>query len=239
MNVDGVDRRARDLVRNVEPRLPGADQLPVLRILQLDLCRGRDLGGLCGDTAERRGTSARTVGDHAVRRRTFSSRHVPAGGGGRNEHLARGGAGTPQVVLRRGDGAAGAGRHVAPGPIATAVLVRRGELGLYLAPVAFQFFGDQHRQGSKDALTHLRLGDTNDHAVIGLDHDPDRDFRTRLGCAYRPWSERDIETECERAANGGGAGEKGAAAEVRNAAHGDFIPLTRWLAAAWIAARMR
>ena len=43
----------------------------------------------------------------------------------------------------------------------------------------------------------------------------------------------------KRAAGGGRAGEECAAIDPRGAAHGVFIPLTRWLAAAWIAARMR
>src|SRR5207344_2280201 len=116
VNVDGVDRLARDLVRNIQPPLPGTDQLPVLRILQRDLCRGRHIGGVRGDTAEGRGASARTMGDDAVGGGTFLGGHVPRGGGGRNEQLARGGARAPQVVLRRRDGTAGAGRHVAPGP---------------------------------------------------------------------------------------------------------------------------
>ena len=117
--------------------------------------------------------------------------------------------------------------------------MRRGEFGLHLGPVAFQFFGNQHRQRGKAALTHLRFGDTNDDAVIGFDHDPDRDFAAGLGCADGPWTERDVEAERERATDGRGTGEKRAAIDLRDAAHVLFIPLTRWFAAAWIAARTR
>ena len=188
-HVDGVDRLARDLVGDVEPPLRRADQLPVLRILQAGPAPAA--ASAAAAAATRPNVTVRPLGRWVMTlfaARALGGRHVPARGGGGDQHLARGGAGLAQVVLRRADGAAGAGRHVAPDAVAPAVLVRRGELGLHLAPVAFELFGDQHRQRGEAALAHLRLGDADDHGVVGLDHDPGGDFRRALGCACRPRS---------------------------------------------------
>jgi hypothetical protein len=165
--------------------------------------------------------AARAVGDHALRGRAFGLGHVPVRGSSRNEHGACGGAGAAQIVLRGADRAARARRHVAPNTIALAVLVRRRELGLHLAPVAFELFRDQHRQRRKAALAHLGLGDADNHGVIRLDHDPGGDLPGRSRGMRGPrGTERNFKAENQRAAHGGDAGEEGAAVEVRNSAHG-------------------
>ena len=154
-HVDGVDRLARNLIGNVEAPLARADQLPVFRLLERDLCGGRDVGGGGRDAAEGDAAAAGAVGNHALRGGAFAVRHIPARGGCGNEHGAGRRAGAAQIALRGADGAARARRHVAPDPVALAILVRRRELGSHLAPVAFELFRHQHRQGGKAALSHL------------------------------------------------------------------------------------
>ncbi len=66
LDVDAVDHRAGDLVGGVEPLDALADQLPVLRILQLDVGRRRQLRGGFGDLAVGRGPARRRVRDDAV-----------------------------------------------------------------------------------------------------------------------------------------------------------------------------
>jgi hypothetical protein len=235
-HVDGVDRRAYNLVGHIEAALRRADQFPVFRFLQLDLRGRRHRGGRLRDAAERDGAASGEMGDDAARGGAFRARHVPPRSRRCEQHLARRGAGAPQIVLRGRDGAAGAGRHVAPGAVAAEVLARRHELGLHLAPVAFELFGDQHGQCGEGALAHLGAGDADDHGVVGLDHDPGGDLRPVL-CSPPPRTEGNVEAERERAADRGDALEERAAVET-GAAHGER-PTRTLAAAAWIAARMR
>src|SRR5262249_57242343 len=109
--------------------LPGADQLPVLRLLQGDLRGWSDVGGGRRDAAERDVAAAREVGDHALRGGAFGVGYVPTRGGSGNKHRARGGAGVAQVALRRADGAARAPRPLCPHPLPPSILLAPRELG--------------------------------------------------------------------------------------------------------------
>ena len=62
------------------------------------------------------------------------------------------------------------------------------------------------------ALAHLRAGDADDDGVVGPDHDPGVDLgRAVLGADDLGAAERNVETEREPAADGGGADDEGAA----------------------------
>ena len=116
-----------------------------------------------------------------------------------DQHLARGGTGGAQQVLRITDAAAAAGREVAPDAVTPEILVRGGEFDRHLAPVAFQLLGDQHRQRGEHALAHLRPRDPDDDSVVRPDHDPSVDFGRASGARdIRP--ERDLEAKREPAA---------------------------------------
>src|SRR5262249_28089758 len=78
--------------------------------------------------------------------------------------------------------------------------------------------GDQHRQRRENALAHLRLGDADDHGVVGLDHDPGGDLADARRCGARSRTEWDAESQRQRAARCRDAGEKRPTAE--RARHG-------------------
>ena len=140
VHVDPVDRIAQDLVDDLEPPLRRSDQLPFGGVLELDIVGRLDAGGRLGNLTERQAAPARNVSDDAPRRPAFGGRDVPPRGGGADEHFARGRAGPAQKVLRGANRAAAAGGHVSPGTISLEVFRRRGELGLDLAPIAFELF---------------------------------------------------------------------------------------------------
>ena len=99
--------------------------------------------------AESRAAAAGRMNDHAAYCATLGGGDLPLRGGRGDQHLARGGAGLTKKFLRARNGAAAAGRHVAPDPVAREIFVRRGKFGLDLAPVAFELFGDQHGSAVK------------------------------------------------------------------------------------------
>ena len=102
-HVDAVDRLAPHLVDGVQPPRGLADERPVLRVLERDLAGGTILRGGCGDLAE---TDRRPLGRWVMTlflRAAFRGRHVPLRGGRGDQHLARGGAGLAQRLLRVAD----------------------------------------------------------------------------------------------------------------------------------------
>src|SRR5262249_12538323 len=149
LDVDAVNRRARDLVGRIETLHTLADQLPVLRVLQLDVRGWYDLRSNLGDLAIARGSAGWRMRDDAVGSGAFGGRHFPFIGGGLDQHHARGGAALAHIVLRGADAAAAAGRIVAPDPLAGDILAGRGEFGRHLRPVALQFLGAKLREAGE------------------------------------------------------------------------------------------
>ena len=224
LDVGAVDHRAGGLVDGVEPLDALADDLPVLRILQLHLGRRLELGGGFNHLAVCRRLARRRVGDDAVGGGAFRGRHLPFVRGGLHQHHARGGAALADVVLAGADAAAAAGREIAPGALACDTLSGGRIFGDDLRPVAFELFGDQLGEAGEGALTHFHGG------VIGADHHPDIDFGRAIGGADDCRSaEGNIEADGETGAGGSRADHEAAASELGHDVLVHGIPLKRSL----------
>ena len=250
LHVDGVDLAAVELVGGVEPFHRLAGNLPILRILELDLLRigGLQLGSRSRDFAVGRDALAGGVRDDALLDGEVGDRNFPLVGGRLQQHRARGGAALADILVRAADAAAAASRHVAPHAVAREILSRRGILGRDLAPVALELLDDELSESGQRALAHLRARDANDHSIVRLDDDPGIHLG-RGGCllcdgiGQARWQ---VKSECETATGGGRADQELAATEADGFRHSAppyaFLPSTAALllpAARWIAARMR
>ena len=116
--------------------------------------------------------------------------------------------------------------------------MRRGVFRRHLAPIAFQLLGDQLRQRGHGALPHLGARDAHDHDIIGLDHDPGRDFgrggaRSTLHLSA---SLGHADSQGEAAGRGGAGDDEAATGKLRHMCHGAILPHA--LASEWIAARI-
>src|SRR5262249_57340966 len=98
----------------VEPLDALADDLPVLRVLKLDLGRRLDLGGGFRHLAVSRRAAGRLVRDHAVRCAAFGGWNFPLIGGGLDQHLAGHRAAFADELVRLANAAAAGGGEVTP-----------------------------------------------------------------------------------------------------------------------------
>src|SRR5262249_39626215 len=128
-----------------------------------------------------------------------------------------GGAAAADIVLRGADTAASAGRHLTPDAFAGEVLPGRDLFRLHLVPIALELFGDELDEARNRTLSHLRARDTNHAGVVGFDDDPGIDLGTVIGALRRGGidARRQIESECEPTARGGGADNERAARKLR------------------------
>ena len=236
LEVGAVDLLAGQLIEGVEPLERLAGDLPVLRILELDVFRRLDLGGGQGHLAVGGGAAGGRVREHAVGRRHLGDRDLPFVGRGLLEHLARRGAALPHVQVRGADATAAAGREVAPYPLAGDALAGRRIFPGDFRPVGFELLGDQLGETGERALAHLGAGDADDDGVVRADHHPGIDFRRAvLREDDLRAAERNVEADGEPAAGGGCADDEGAAIYFWHVVHG-CLP-HHALAAAWIASR--
>src|SRR5215472_2478453 len=219
LDVDSKSLAAVELVGGIEPFQRLAGDLPVFRIHELDSLgvRRLELGGAGSELAVAERTPRRGVGDDAVSDRQFADRHLPLHGRGLQQHHARGGAAAANVVLRGPDTAAAAGRHLAPDALAGEVLPRRDLFRLYLVPIALELFGDELDEPRDRALSHLRARDTDHAGVVGFDENPRIDLGAFSGALRNGGTEarRQIESECEPTARGGGADDERPARKLR------------------------
>ena len=250
LDVDGVDLAAVELVRGIEPLQRLARDRPVLRILELDALgiRRLDLGGGRGDLAVAHRTLRCGVGDDAVRDLQLADRHLPLVGRGLEQHDARGSTAAADVVLRRADTAAAAGPHLAPGALARKIGAGGDLLGRHLLPVALELLGDELGEAGDRALAHLRTRDADHAGIVGFDGDPYIDFGAVSGGALRHCraeAQRQVESQCESPACGGGADDEFAARKLRGFIADDLVHggppqvLDVSLAAMWTAVRTR
>ena len=220
LEVDAVDLLAGQLVEGVEALDALARDLPVLRVLELDVLGRLELGRGLGDLAEGGGAAGRLVGDHAVGRAAFGGRHFPLVGRGLDQHLACRCATLADIFVGGADAAAAAGGHVAPHALAREVLAGGRKFRGHLRPVAFEFLGDQLGKPGERALAHLGTGDAHHDGVVGADHDPGIDFGGAVGGTHDVGPERNPQAEGEAAAERGGADHEGTAIDVGNVIHG-------------------
>ena len=231
-HVDGVDRLARDLVGDVEAPLPACRSASSPSDPSTGPAPAAASSAAAAATrAERDGAAARAMGDHAVRGACIRR---PARSSARR---------------RRRSASRARWRRRGASPAATTLMER-------LAPVDMLPQTRLRRRFScgeaNSALTLLQSHSSSSATSIGSAVKlpwPISDLATRMmtvssgsitiqavisgasDCARAPvGAERDVEAERQRAAGRGGAGEKRAAVDVRAAAHGVCIPLTRWLA---------
>ena len=176
-HVDGVDRLRGDFGEDVEPPARCARKRPLAGLFQLDVLRRRNLRRIFSDGPEGQFAAARPMRDRAGASQAFRRRHIPTRRGGRDQHLARGGAGLPQIKLRGRDRAAGAGRHVAPNFMAVKIFEGGDELGTDVRPITFEFFRDQHGEPGLRALPHFGVRDANHRRIVRVNDQPCGDFR--------------------------------------------------------------
>src|SRR5712692_5723696 len=120
------------------------------------------------------------------------------------------------IVLRGADAAAAAGAHLAPDALAGEVRSGRNLFRFHFLPIAFELFADELDEARDRALSHLRARHTNHAGVVGLDDDPGIDLCAVIGGALREGEAgRQIESEREPTARGGGADNERAARKLR------------------------
>ena len=172
--VDAVPGLAgRDVPRVDRLELALADVAELRRVLELDRIPGghRLRGGRFCQRAIPETAPGRNVHHLVVLGLHFADRHLPALGGGRFEHLARGGA----AAAHRIEEVARAARAV--GVLVAVALLVAGRLHhAHALPVGFELVGDDHRHAGANALAHLgAVADDADDAVRG-----DRDEHQRV-----------------------------------------------------------
>ena len=131
----------------------------------------------CGGEKLRVGEASRRAGmmHRTIFRTTFGMRDVPFDGGGGDEHFASGRASFAQIFVRSSNAKTAAGELIA----VLGVEVRLNDL--HAAPIAAQFFGDEHRESGANALAHFGLGAPDFYAAAGVEFQP-RVRRIRGGC---------------------------------------------------------
>ena len=97
--IHAVDLLAGRFVDGVEAGQTLADDLPVFRILERNVLRGREFRGGVGDLAIRGCPLRRAVSDHAFADRTFNNGNFPLVGCRLNQHHARGRTALTHIVL--------------------------------------------------------------------------------------------------------------------------------------------
>ena len=160
-----------DLPRQIEARHRLSDDRPLLRWLRDNARRhGQRRGGL-GQLTIRKPTTAGRVKNHAVLGPTFRGVDPPGVRRGLNQHRSRGGSGLAQRL----PGGAHAGA-------ASGDLRRENRVEIHLVgrrlfdedavPRDIQLLGKQLRKRRRDALTHLRSIDQEEHRSVGTNPDP-------------------------------------------------------------------
>ncbi len=138
-DVDAVLRRSVHLLRGVEPLGRRADQLEVLRILELHVGGDRQLGRGIGQLAVAQFFAGVRYG--SIFRLARGRIDVPALGRGGDQHGARGGAGLPERRVERPHRAGRAGDLEAEQRVGVELVVGRGVRGLHLIPGDLELFG--------------------------------------------------------------------------------------------------
>ena len=171
LDVDAELGRAVHLGRGVEPLHPRAEDLPVFGLFERGILGDGERRGLGGELAVRQPPLAPGVDHGAPLGAAIDSVHCPRLARGRDEHLARGGAGLAERRVGGADAGAAAGALHAEHRVDVRLVRRRG-LDLDLGPVGVQLLGDEHGQGGGHALTHLGAVHHDEHAVVRTDPQP-------------------------------------------------------------------
>src|SRR6266436_4378076 len=131
--------------------------------------------------------------------------------------------------------ATSAGGEIAPHAFARDALARRRILGRHLRPVALELFGRHLGKAGERALAHLGARDPDDDGVVRADDDPGVDLGRAVLRAHDARAERDLQTQSQPRADGGGADDEGAATDLEIFGDHGLSPYA--FAAAWIASR--
>ncbi len=228
VKVDAVLCGAVDLERHVEPRKPPADELELIGLLDRGLLVELDRGRLDRQLAVSKRAAGRFVGDLTHRRRAIGRRHVPAPRRRSDEAFACARPRLLDHLAGLAHGAAPAGAQAAIDLVVPEIAVGRGVFRFHQGPIAFELFGENLRQSREGALPHLGAAVADDHAVIGIDHDPGVDLASARkvvapgahaqGCSLSGTSD----SNAERKPAGGGerGGDELAAGDLMHDRHG-------------------
>ena len=175
LHVDAELGAAVHLGRRIEPPYPRPEDLPVLGILEGHVVRQRHRGRLDGEFPVGEPPAARRVQHGPLLGAAFGLVDAPRLPRRGHEHLARRRARLAERRVGRADaGAAARPLHAEHG--VDVRLVRGREVDADLRPVGLELLGEQHRQGRRDALTHLGAVHHHEHTLVGIDAQP------RVGC---------------------------------------------------------
>src|SRR6185437_15939759 len=111
-HIDAVNRLSIHLRRRVEALEALADDLPVFRVLELDLGRRFDLARGFGDLAVAGAAVRRLMRNHALVDTALRGGDLPLLGGRLEEHHARGGAALAHKIIRLTNAAASRSEEV-------------------------------------------------------------------------------------------------------------------------------
>ena len=167
-NVDAKDGCSVDLGRRIQTLGPRPDQREIARLLERDVFRDRQEGGVGGEVAIAGASPGLRMKHVAALRMAGSQINIPPPCRGRHEHGSCGRTGLAQRLPRPPYRVRVAScLHPADQGVAVKLFVGRSMLQAHLIKAHFQLFGDQHRDRGVGPLAHLDIGhDENDLAVV-------------------------------------------------------------------------
>ncbi len=196
-----------------------ADQLEVLRLLELHLLGHRQRRSRFDQLAET-GTAPRAgVTDHPLADADFTGRHCPALRRRSHQHGLGRGPGVAHLLPGVGHGGtATRALHRAEGEVVVAFHIGRRAFDAHCFPIGVQLFGQQRGQAGVAALAHLQVFGQHGHAAIQVDpHEGVRLQRATCGQCIHAADQRREENAQRQPAR---ALEQRAAADVEDAASG-------------------
>ena len=241
-HVDAVLGFAVHLCRSIESLGGGADQFEILRVLQSNLRRHRQLRGFIGQRAVRQLAAGRRVGDDSSARPTRRRVHAPGLGGSGHQHGAHGRTGAAKRLVERSHRGRRARFLIAEHRVRVQLVVGRRVLEVDLVQSHLQFSRDQHGHRGVGALSHFDLvHDQRDPAVLA-----DANKRVRREVGLSPFgrccqhARQRLEMQPQQESTAGGRARKKELA-TRHLAHSQpsFLAVAGLRAARLMASRMR
>ena len=164
--VDAITRRAGHDGASIDALGRLSDQVEIARLLQRRIGWDRKLRGVGDQLSVFETAFARGVDDLALCRGAGRAIDFPSRRSRGDEHLASSGASLPQHFPTGRDTGAAASSELLE------LRARRGLHQLDARPIGFELIGQDHRERSANALTHLRFSDGQRHGPVGLRRGP-------------------------------------------------------------------
>ena len=203
--VNAVARRASHDVASIDALNRFSNQAKITRLFQWRIGWDRKLGGIGDQGCVLETASTRRVDNLATCCGTSCAINFPPRRGRRREHLASGGTGLAQSFPTASE------TKTATSAESFEIRTRRGLHQLDARPISFELVGQNHRERSANALTHLRFSDGQSNGPVGSYADPS--IRLELSrCLFsRAQEPPPVEGDDERRAPERGCLKKGAA----------------------------